>query len=112
MKAGRGIILFRLFLLQTAFARSRDQHSDILFVLLIIRTEMADEIAFFIRNCDQHIGRHSKRQQKMSIGHMRRRPERQKEARIEWVADELVEERRSEFGCRRRFPARVKPDLL
>ena len=52
------------------------------------------------------------REQQMAVGHVRRRPEGEEEARIERVADQFVEEGLAELRRRGGAAAQVEPGLL
>src|SRR5256885_9203285 len=65
---------------------ARRQHADVSAIILIILAEQTDEVMFFVTDRDQHIDRHSDREQQMPDGHLRRGPEGEEESQIERMA--------------------------
>src|SRR5205085_8014906 len=88
------------------------QHADALSIIFVILAEQADEVALLMDDRDPHIGRHAERQEQVAVAHLRSGPEGEEEARVERMADLLIEERLAEYRRSGLAAPRVEPGLL
>ena len=81
-------------------------------IILIVAAEIADQVALLVADGDQHIDRHADREQQVAVGHVRRRPEGEEEARSRAGGGPLVEQGLAELRRRGGAAAQVEPGLL
>src|SRR5579885_2739667 len=94
------------------FGRKRQDHRYSLAIANIRLAVERDEVTLFQHDPDEQVPGGGDREQQVTRRHRRRRPERQQEAEIDGMADDLVEERRPEARMLEFLAAPARVDLV